>query len=179
MLALIASFNPQRANSGAVASGHWKAPGRFRGPAEISLCGRSLSVLISLWRWRWAASVHWVKRTEAGPGSMQHRTGHLAEAIQVTLYWCVRDTPSPKDTLNSPSSFPTPAPTPSQFTACPTLCITGGGPSVTLGYVTAHIRQWEGGLPRRLVTGESPLHQVLRCKQKGRDLLTFSSGSNG
>ena len=42
---------------------------------------------------------------------------------------------------------------------------------MTLGYVTAHIRQWESGLPRRLATGESPLHQVLWCKQKGRDLL--------
>lgn len=103
MLAVIASFNPQRANSGAVASGHWKALGRFHGPAEISLCGRSLSILVSLWRWRWAASVHWVKRTEAGLGSMQHRTGHLAEAVQVTLYWCERDTASPRDTLNSPS----------------------------------------------------------------------------
>lgn len=134
-----------------MASGHWKARGRFCGPAEISLCGRSLCVLVFFWRWRWAASVPWVKRTGAGPGSMQHRAGHLTEAVQVTLYQYVRDTPSPQDTLNSLSPFP---PCPHSIS---TLCITGGGPSVTLGYVTAHIRQWQGGLPRGLVTGESPL----------------------
>lgn len=109
MLALIASFNPQRASSWTVASGHRKARGSFRGPAAISLCG-SLSVSVSLWRRRWAANVHCVNRTEAGPGSLQHRTGHPAEAIQVTPCRYMWDTPSPQDTVNSPSPFPTPAP---------------------------------------------------------------------
>ena len=37
---------------------------------------------------------------------------------------------------------------------------------MTLGYVTAHIRQWQGGLPRGLVTGESPLTKCFGAHTK-------------
>lgn len=117
-------------------------------------------------------------RERAGPGSMQHRAGHLAEAVQVTLYRYARDTPSPQDTLNSLSPFP----------PCP-HSISTRGPSHPV-----HHRRWslcDAGLrncPHPPVArwpaqgtghGGVPSHQVLRCTHKGRDLLTFSSGSNG